>query len=91
VAYDVGNWVRFTRSVDGAAEGQKGKVTSTGWTGDLDITLENGSVVKGVDSGAVQHSSPGSSNSPCLVVALALIGGLAGLGWAAVELGRWVW
>lgn len=63
MAFAVGDWVEFVRDVRGASRGHRGKVTSTGFLGGLDIHLENGDRVRGVDPSAVVASSPSNPNA----------------------------
>lgn len=63
MAFTPGDWVEFVRDVPGASKGHRGKVTSTTMFGGLDIHLENGNRVRGVDPSAVVASSPSSPNA----------------------------
>ena len=77
MSYSPGDWVELVRSVDGSPAGLRGKVTSTGFVGDLDIELANGTRLTGVDESAVKSAppSPSSGDGGC---ALAVIGVASG-------------
>jgi hypothetical protein len=92
VAFTPGDWVELVRDVPGASTGQRGKVTSTGFFGGLDIHLENGNRVRGVDASAVvasgpsnihASSGPGRSSTALFLVVAVLVAIAVGvwLGW----------
>ncbi|ONF73945.1 hypothetical protein [Amycolatopsis keratiniphila] len=85
--------MELVRAVEGGGSaGHRGKVTSTGFLGGLDIELENGTRLRGVDPTAVVASGPSNASSSsgwgCAVVALATLGGAAA---AVAALVPWGW
>jgi hypothetical protein len=92
VAFGPGDWVELVRDVGNGSAGHRGKVTSTGFLGGLDIQLENGRRLRDVDPSAVVASGPsGSSGSRgwgCAVLALFTIGSTAA---AVATLALWGW
>lgn len=74
MSYSPGDWVELVREVDGAPVGRRGKVTSTGFLGQLDIELTTGARLVGVDASAVKPAPPGStSDSGCAVTAVVVL------------------
>ena len=61
--YSPGDWVELTRSVDGVPAGTRGKVTSTGFFGGLDIELSTGARLVDVDAAHVSKAAPPRSNT----------------------------
>ncbi|MGH9057920.1 MAG: hypothetical protein ACRDZY_00155 [Acidimicrobiales bacterium] len=92
MAFGPGDWVELVRAVEGGSVGHRGKVTSTGFLGGLDIHLENGTRLRGVDATAVVASSPSNSSRSgrwgCAVLALLTVGGAAA---AVATLAPWGW
>lgn len=88
--YSPGDWVELVREVDGLPVGRQGKVTSTGFLGQLDIQFGTGTRVSGVDASAVRSAPPGttSGDSGCAVIGLV---GLASLAAAAAAWSRARW
>lgn len=70
--YAPGDWVELVRAVNGAPVGQRGKVTSTGFLGELDIQLSTGARLVGVDASVVKHAAPDSplDSTGCAVTGL---------------------
>lgn len=72
MSYAPGDWVEFVHAVDSAPVGQRGKVTSTGFLGGLDIQLTTGTRLVGIDASAVQPAAPDSpsGSTGCAVTGL---------------------
>ncbi|GGM83963.1 hypothetical protein GCM10012275_63210 [Longimycelium tulufanense] len=72
----VGDWVRLARDVGGAPAGARGRVTSTGFFGDVDLELEDGRRLTGVPSDAVASAgdSGEEGGTGCVVLGLVLLG-----------------
>ena len=87
MSYSPGDWVELTRTVEGCAAGQRGKVTSTGFLGGLDIELSNGTQLAGVDPSAVKPASPGSNSGDggCALTLMCVAAGSAALVATAVS------
>ena len=86
MSYSPGDWVELTRSVDGVPAGARGKVTSTGFFGGLDIELSTGARLVDVDAAHViktARPSPHSGDGCGLAVVVAA--GTASVGVAAVR------
>lgn len=93
MSYAPGDRVEFARAVDGVGVGQRGKVTSTGFLGGLDIQLTSGARVVGVDASAVKAAPPGWSHGStgCAVTALAGLASIVGsvvVAWSPARWGR---
>jgi hypothetical protein len=73
MAYSPGDWVELVHDVDGVSAGQRGKVTSTGFLGGLDIELSTGVRLVGVDPLKVKATAPrsASADTGCAAVGLA--------------------
>ncbi|MCI2423064.1 hypothetical protein MOQ72_37170 [Saccharopolyspora sp. K220] len=88
---NVGDWVELVREVDGAGSGTRGRVTSTGFLGGVDITTESGHQITGVPADAVRRAPAGTSSPGgdlgCAVIAVALTTTAAGV--AAITSGWW--
>ena len=86
MSHSPGEWVELTRNVDGVPAGKRGRVTSTGFTGGLDIELASGARLVNVDSANVK-SAPASpkTGDGC---GLALVGIAAGTASVVVALAR---
>jgi hypothetical protein len=78
MSYSTGDWVELTRSVDGIPAGQRGKVTSTGFLGGLDIELSTGARLINVDAANVKAAPPSPSPSTGDGCGLALVAVAAG-------------
>lgn len=91
VSYSAGDWVELVREVDGAPAGGRGKVTSTGFLGQLDIQLTTGARLMGVDASAVKSAPPGSASgdSGCAVTALAVLASAIAAVGVAWSRARW--
>jgi hypothetical protein len=61
MSHSPGDWVELTRSVDGVPAGKRGQVTSTGFTGGLDIKLSTGARLLNVDAADVKAVPPSPS------------------------------
>lgn len=81
MSYSPGDWVELVLNVEGASAGQRGKVTSTGFLGELDIELANGNRLVGVDAAAVKAAPPSlhSGDGGCAAALTGLAAGLATL------------
>ena len=76
MSHSRGDWVELTRSVDGIPAGKRGKITSTGFLGGLDIELSTGARLINVDAAHVKPAPPSpSTGDGC---GLALVGMVAG-------------
>ena len=87
MSYSPGDWVELVRAVDGSQAGLRGKVTSTGFVGDLDIELANGTRLTGVDESAVKAAppSPSSGDGGCALALVGLASGAAAVAGALVS------
>jgi hypothetical protein len=86
MSHSPGEWVELTRNVDGVPAGKRGKVTSTGFTGGLDIELASGARLVNVDAVNVKAASPSpKTGDGC---GLALVGLAAGTASVVVALVR---
>lgn len=92
MAFGPGDWVELVRDVAGGSAGHRGKVTSTGFFGGLDIRLENGTRIRDVDPTNVVASGPSSSSGSggwgCAVLALLTAGTTAA---AVASSAPWGW
>lgn len=90
MSYSPGDWVELVRTVNGNPAGLRGKVTSTGFVGDLDIQLANGTRLTGVDLSAVKAAppSPSSGDGGC---GLVLIGTASVIGAVVAAWARTRW
>lgn len=70
MSYSPGDWVELVRDVDGGSTGQRGRVTSTGFLGGLDIELSTGRRLTGVDPTAVRAAPAMSHDAGCAVTGL---------------------
>ena len=86
MSYSPGDWVELVRTVDGSPAGLRGKVTSTGFVGDLDIELADGTRLTGVDVSAVKAAppSPSSGDGGCGLALIGLASGSAAVLGAAI-------
>lgn len=77
MSHSPGDWVELVRSVEGTSAGHRGKVTSTGFLGDLDIELTSGARLVGVDASAVKAAPPPSNSGDggCALVSVGLVAG----------------
>lgn len=86
MSYSPGDWVELTRTVDGVPAGQRGKVSSTGFLGGLDIELSTGGRLINVDAADVKAAPPSpSTGDGC---GFALVGLTAGTATIVVTLVR---
>jgi hypothetical protein len=94
MSYSPGEWVELTRTVDGVPAGRRGKVSSTGFLGGLDIKLSNGGRLINVDAADVKPAPPSPSTSDgCGLALVGLTAGTAAIvatllrAWAGVRWG----
>lgn len=86
MSHSPGDWVELTRSVDGIPAGARGRVTSTGFLGGVDIELSTGARLINVDAANVKAASPrANSGDGC---GLALVAVAAGAASFAVAVAR---
>lgn len=91
MAFEPGDWVELVRDVPGGTAGQRGRVSTTGFLGGLDIELENGKTLRGVDAVAVVASGPSNQASGgmgCAVLAV-IAGGAVAAAVTAWNHGGW--
>jgi hypothetical protein len=88
MSYSPGDWVELVQDVEGVAVGQRGKVTSTGFFGGLDIELSTGARLVGVDPLAVK-AAPASADTGCAVTGLAGLASIAAVVAVAWSRARW--
>ena len=80
MSYSPGDWVELTRSVDGIPAGTRGKVTSTGFVGGLDIQLSTGARLVNVDATNVKTASPSpNTGDGCGLALVGMASGAASL------------
>jgi hypothetical protein len=94
MSYSPGDWVALTRSVDGVPAGARGKVTSTGFFGGLDIELSTGARLVDVDAAnVIKAAQPRSTGGDGCGLALVVAAGTASVvvaaarAWAGVRWG----
>jgi hypothetical protein len=89
MSYSPGDWVELVRDVDGGSTGQRGRVTSTGFLGGLDITLTTGGRLTGVDPTAVRAAPAMSAprDAGCAVVSLVGLAYAVATAWARLRWG----
>lgn len=81
-----GDWVELTRTVDGVPAGQRGHVTSTGFTGGLDIKLSTGARLLNVDAANVKSVPPSSNTGDgCGLALVAVAAGATSFAVAAAK------
>lgn len=86
MSHSPGEWVELTRTVDGVPAGKRGRVTSTGFMGGLDIELSSGARLINVDCADVKAAPPSpNTGDGC---GLALVGLAAGTASAVAALVR---
>jgi hypothetical protein len=91
VPYSPGDGVELVRAVDGVPAGQRGRVTSTGFLGELDIQLTSGVRLVGVDASAVK-AAPAvavAGDTGCVVVGLAGLASMVAAAVVAWSRSRW--
>ena len=78
MSHSPGDWVELTRSVDGIPAGKRGRITSTGFLGGLDIELSTGARLINVDASNVKPAPPSpSTGDGCGLALVALVTGTA--------------
>jgi hypothetical protein len=89
MSYSPGDWVELVRDVDGGSTGQRGRVTSTGFLGGLDIELTTGRRLVGVDPTAVRAASVTSApgDTGCAVAALVGAAFMVAAAWSRLRWG----
>jgi hypothetical protein len=72
MSYSPDDWVELVRAVDGVQVGQRGKVTGTGFLGEVDIQLTTGARLVGLDASAVEAARSGTAfgDTGCVVASL---------------------
>jgi hypothetical protein len=89
MSYSPGDWVELVRDVDGGLTGQRGRVTSTGFLGGLDIELTTGRRLVGVDPTAVRSApvTSAAGDAGCAVAGLVGVAFTVAVAWSRLRWG----